>query len=440
MRTTLGVPFLLFTSVLSPLCAEEAIRADGKIVRGSLHLERGGLLAFVSDKGETPIPLRDLRAVRFPQKRLLPLHTARMHRITLPGSQSITGQILSLEGKNLTVRTAWGATLAIPRSALDSIGPLPGYWFETSDDFEEGLTRWRVQGHPSTGEPAVSGKNSVILAAPRDALERTFTPPLPAGRLGLSFRELQSPAKASCNLELTFLQGKSKHAVAVQLSGEGKEFLCTAPDFKGNSFPGARTEGWHRLLVEWRATSIRVFLDGEVLWYCLDLPSPPELAGLNLRWQTAQGGQPTGKIACDAFGMERAADARRRPQGDATQDECWLREGSQLFGTLARIQPSTVEITGPYGTRRLRWEQIRGVFLLRGTPTTETQTGEQVRLTLGLPVPEGRAHLEGVITALDGKTITLTHAILGALTVPRPVVEQIEWLRPGRRAERAPGS
>src|SRR5262245_8911213 len=114
----------LFPSVRAR--ADEVTLTGGKQLQGSLELDGKGRLRFVSPGQPTPPSLAGLD-VRLTPAAPRSLRAATIHRITLPGSQQLTGELLGLNDKELKLRTGWSDPLSIPRQAVVAVTHPPGW-------------------------------------------------------------------------------------------------------------------------------------------------------------------------------------------------------------------------------------------------------------------------------------------------------------------------
>jgi hypothetical protein len=136
-------------------------------------------------------------------------------------------------------------------------------------------------------------------------------------------------------------------------------------------------------------------------------------------------------VAWSAFVLEQAVGESRRPPGDERRDELWLADGDQVFGRVLGLDRQGVTLEARFGRRTFPWADLRGWFPRREAPRPRALKGEPVRLRLQAGAAEDGDLLDGVVTALDAKTLTLSHALLGELRLERRYVRQL-WPRPGK--------
>jgi hypothetical protein len=133
-----------------------------------------------------------------------------------------------------------------------------------------------------------------------------------------------------------------------------------------------------------------------------------------------------GQIALAEFALHRAASDPPRPGGDPDQDEVWLRDGDQLFGSVARADRRAVVLDGRFGKRTLPWTALRGISLKRGLARRPPRAARvRVWVENGDGPPD---ELEGTVLSLDERRCRLRHAELGEVVFERGRLSRIQWL------------
>jgi hypothetical protein len=414
-----------------PAAADEALLQGGRRLPGTLRLAPDGRLRFAPRTGET-LPASDLARVRLDGPPP-PFRAGGGWRVHLRDGEQLTGQLLGLDGDKVCLRTAWADRLEVPRPAVAAVTALPGWRLVFADDFAAGLKTWAVGGK----EPAAAGEPpAVVLDAAGQELACTLPTPLPAGRVGINFQERDSPAGARWELEAAFERGRAPAAVVrVTVVGAGDHYRVAVPGLEGEQQPVARTPGWHRLVVQFTAGSLRVTCDDAVLWYTLRGGPGGSLRRVRLSCRAEDGVATRGAVAWADFTAEEAVEEPPRPDGDAGQDEVWLSAGDQLFGRVVRADRRAVELRGRSGSRTLPWSRVRGCYLRQASSPAHTTEGAHVRLDLSSGLSPDPDRLRGVVVALDGHRLTLRHALLGELALDRAAVRQVWPLFFGRRIE-----
>ncbi len=409
---------------LSPLAAlapaaEEARLPDGRRLAGSLTLQ-AGRLSFTPASGGAALPIADGASVQFNAPRAAPFRAGFARRVTLRDGERFTGELLGLNGEGLSLRTAWAGKLTLPRAAVASLTWLPGWRPLLEDDFAGGLKAWSVAGKLEVGPEGVT------LTAPGQALAYALRAPLAAGRVGVNFQEKGAPAGARWAMEARFDGAGGPSRVRVTVAGAGGAIAVEA---RGGAVPArrlARSPGWHRLVVGFTPTSLRVTCDDDVLWYDLKRGPGGKLRQLALLCIEPEGAAPCrGSVAWSACTVEQAVDVSPRPPGDDKQDELWLASDDQLFGRVLGAGRRGVEIEGRFGKRTFPWADVQGCYFRRAAVSAKPAEGPRVRLELYSGLASGPDVLEGVLTALTAGGLTLEHAVLGKLTIDRGRVRRL---------------
>jgi hypothetical protein len=427
--------FLLSSSFIphpsSLRAADEADCRDGRRLPGTLTLAPDGRLSFTPPSGQPP-PAGDLARVRLEGPAPPPLRTGRGRRILLTGGQQLTGEFLGTDGTTLVLRTAAAGRLDVARSALTAVTTLPGWRPLFADDFAAGLGAWAVTGKPAAGgEPP-----AVVLDAPGQALACTPPAPVPAGRVGVNFEGRDHPGGGRWDLELSFPRGGAEPLVVrVTVAGAGENYEVAVPGLGGEARAVARAPGWHRLVVQFSPGSLRVTCDDAVLWYTLRQGPGGALGKVRLSCRAADATAVHGAVAWADCALEQAVDEPPRPEGDPTQDEVELFAGDQLFGKVAGIDRRGIAFRGRAGAQTLPWAEVRGCWFRRAGPPPRTTDGAHVRLGLASGLAPDLDALDGVLSALDGRRLTLRHAFLGELRLDRACVREVRPLFFGRRVE-----
>jgi hypothetical protein len=420
--------FVLALALPSPLWADEtARRPDGRELPGAVTLAPGGRLRFEPKGKGDPLTGGDLALIHFDGADPGPWRIAGGLRVVLLDGQRLTGRLLGLDDEALTLRTAWAEKLTLSRAAVAAVVQPPGWLTVAEDDFQESRKGWKAVGKPVVGDGAA------VLKEPGQEL--TFEPPalLRAGRVGVNFQERDAPAGARWLLEAHFQGGDRERVVRVTVAG-GDGYSVDADGLDGTARTVARSAGPHRLTVQFTPRSLRVASDDVLLWYAEQGPGG-SLRSVSLVCRAVDRGKPSGAVAWSEFGLARAVEDSPRPPGDLAQDEVWLTAGDQLFGDVRRADHRGVELEGRFGKRLLPWAEVRGCFLRRSAPPPQTATGEQVRLSFRSGLAADDDVLEGVLTGLDDRRLSLRHPLLGDLTLERGRVRRLWPLFHGRRLE-----
>jgi hypothetical protein len=384
-----GVLAAMSWLVTSLPAAEQAWRTDGRHVRGTLTLDKGRL-RFTPAEGEA-IPLADIARIRFADQTPPPFRAGGGRRVVLRDGQRITGQLLRLDKDTLTLRTAWAAKIALPRAAVASIDPLPGWRIVAEDDFRK----------------------------EEKGLSHTLAKPLREGRFGVNFEEQGT-------VELLFQEGKQSRRIAVTVAGNGEHYTVDAGDRRGETRKVRRTPGWHRLIVQFSKRSLRITCDNDVLWYNLEQGPGGALKRVTIRCPSSPQGAARDAVAWTEFCLERAANEHPRPPIESEQDTIRLIGGDELFGRILQADRRVLHIEGKFGKRALPWPEVAGCTFRHPPAPPRAKGGANVRILVRSGLCPEFDVLHGVLTALDEKRLTLRHALLGDLTFERGRVREVQ--------------
>lgn len=416
--------------LLSPLAgAEEAWRGDGRHLHGHLTLD-DGKLRFQPTEGAALAPA-DFTRIRFAEGTPTPFRAGGGRRVRLWDGQQITGQILDLNKETLRLRTAGAARLELPRAAVASIEPLPGWRTILDEDFCNDLKAFTLTGEPArTDAEDGTAAKAIVLRAPGQSLSYSLSKSLPAGRVGVNFREQEKANGARWVIELLFQQGEQTRRVIVTVAGDGEHYRVDAGGLTGTARKVTRTPGWHRLIVQFRKQSLRLTCDDEVLWYNLEEGVGGRLQRVTIVCQQEKGNEaPRGAVAWTEFCIERAVDEHPPPPVESEQDAVRLLEDDQLFGQILQADRRTVQIEGRFGKRSLPWIMVSGCSFRRPATPPNASKGATVRLLAHSGLCAEPDMLEGVITELDDRRLVLRHGLLGELTFERSRVRELLPLR-----------
>ena len=104
--------------------ADEAVLRDGQRVQGTLSLTADRRWQFLPTGKKEALPLTSIHHVRFPDGNATPLQAELVQRVTLSDGTVLTGVVLSLDARQLEMRTAWAERIAVPRTSLTTIQAL----------------------------------------------------------------------------------------------------------------------------------------------------------------------------------------------------------------------------------------------------------------------------------------------------------------------------
>jgi hypothetical protein len=357
-------------------------------------------------------------------------------RVCLWDGERISGQILDVNKDTLRMRTAWAARLELPRAAMASIEPLPGWRTIVDEDFRSGVSarassaaELKFVGEPTFAEAEdnTAGR-ALVLRTAGQSLTCTLTKPLTAGRIGVNFQERRQPRGARWVVELLFQQDEHKRRVNVTVAGDSEYYSVDPGGLTGTTRQVKRTPGWHRLLVQFRKDALRLTCDDDVLWHNLDEGPGGRLQQVTLSCQqVAEREAARDTVAWTEFCIERAVDEHPPPPPDAEQDAVRLLDDDQLFGRILHADRRVIQIEGRFGKRSLPWTAVSGCSFRQPATPPKANEGAKVRVLVRSGLCAEPDVLEGVVIANDERRLVLKHALFGELTLER---SRVRAMRP----------
>lgn len=108
------------------------------------------------------------------------------------------------------------------------------------------------------------------------------------------------------------------------------------------------------------------------------------------------------------------------------QDRFVLSEGDELFGKLVSIKNQEYEFRG-HGLRLLREDQVWGVEFKHSPKMPKPTSGEHIRLRVASWNGQGDS-LTGLLQDYSEKRIRFLHAALGEIEIPKESIKEVECL------------
>jgi hypothetical protein len=403
--------------------ADQAVLNNGKRLEGTLELTRDNRLVFLPAGLHPSLSLESLHDVRWPRASVPPWLRGSLHHFELVDGQRLTGQLVALDNKDLRVRVPWAESMSIPRSHVRAIIQPRGFLTSLAGDFETNLRSWKVSGGATLDSSQhLSGRQSLLLDRPGQAAEFQVPQPLVFGRAGISFFDGGQQRGARWLAEFVFHPETRAPALRCVIAGH-RSYTVEGPSPAVTPVHLARSNGWHRLVVEHAPACTTVTVDDRVLWSA-PLAADARLSQVRLACVLAGDNVPArGTVWFDDFSLACGAEDLHHQAADPQQDEIWLSAGEQLLGSLAGTDRRTIELDARFGKRKLAWGEVRGIFLrVSNGPALKGADG-QVRVCLQAAEGAEADQLVGHVRALRADRIMLRHALLGDLEIERT------WLR-----------
>jgi hypothetical protein len=355
-------------------------------------------------------------------------------RVRLWDGEQISGQIQELNKDILRIRTAWAARLELPRAAVASIEPLPGWRTLLDEGFHRepggssaSAARLRFTGGPTFADAEDgTAARALLLRAAGQSMTYTLTKPLTVGRIGVNFQEREQAAGARWTVELVFQLAERMRRVTVAVAGEGEYYTVDSGGLPGTLRRVKRAPGWHRLIMHFRKGMLRVTCDDDVLWHNLDDGTGGPLQQVTIACQHRLEREALrGAVAWTEFCIERAVDEHPQPPAEIEQDAVRLLNDDQLFGTILSADRRVLKIEGRFGKRSLPWTAVSGCSFRQPATPPKANEGATVRVLVRSGLCEENDVLEGIVKSRDERRLVLRHALLGEITLKRSRVREL---------------
>ena len=329
-------------SLVSPAAADErAVLADREPVNGRLEMEPSRGLVFRAGEDRTPLEVRTIRRVERTGPTQIAPGTSPAHRLFLWGNESISGTILAMDGEAIHLKTPAGELLHVPNYLTSRIEHHQGHAVLFREDFESEASSGRVTGEAQrSSAQAESGRWSMRLAKPGDAVEYVLPAPIGSGWLEVRFWDSgQTVAGLEWLCELDFDSKAGVRTLQILLGWESDSYGLATP--QGPSFPVqrlARRNGWNRLGVQFAPNRTTALVDDAVLTHRevaigslrairFVVRAAPDADGA-----AAKSAEAAGYVDDLQIAAAIASPADRQPSRD--QDDVMLTSGDQLFGRI----------------------------------------------------------------------------------------------------------
>lgn len=411
------------TPSLSAESGETALFSDGRRAAGQLTVNSEGRLQFNSADTRTS---EKPHLIQFTPQRSAEFERP-CQRFWLGDAQRFSALLSQLDDKAVVVDWGTKDRRTFPRGELRALALAVPYTMHFADDFETAPKAWRFSGGAARSkEQAASGAWSLKLSGAGAAAELTLPTNLTEGRLETRIRTHENPAGAAWLLQATLGDGKSEKTVRILLAGSSD-----AADVIDAT---SRSAGWHSLALRFHPTYVLVGFDQKVRWSSTERDLGP-LRKLSLVCQ-GSADEVQGAVFFDDLTIAQIAPIFRPTDRIQARDSLCLRAGDQLFGTLAKADPETIEFRGRFEGSRFSWAEVWGIDLHAPAAPVHRSTGQHARVRFLSTLASSEAdEVVGVIQAIDARSMTLEHPVLGKIMVERRRLLSIQPLFFGTRIE-----
>jgi hypothetical protein len=423
-----AVPFLaaaLFS--FAAVHADEAVLRNGWRVQGELNADGQGRLLFQPLGPNPPLLPEQIDHIRFPSSRVLPLRAGAVYRVLLHDGQHLTGEVLGLGADKLELHTAWRERISIPRTDLAAVTHAPGFVTVFADDFENDLKSWRLTGTPALPtKQHRSGRHSLGLNTPGQEAQYTLTKPLTNGRAGINFHNPPQTAGLAWQIEAEFADSIGWPTVRVTFDPRTGDYTAEVSGMAKGHLP--QQDGWQRLELEFSLDMLVISIDDAVLLSYRRPGAGGTLHKVRLTCTGVPSGtRGTSEVFFDHFAVAQTVPELPHPKGDPEQDEVWLLSGDQLFGTVAEATASRVRLRGSFGSRTVRWSELRGIYFRPSSLLVRKPDHMGVRVWLRPGSGFEPDVLDGTVRRLDKDYLVLGHDVLGELQIDRKRLHRMRF-------------
>lgn len=397
---------LLLGLFASPVWADEAVTQQGRRFDGTLTAKQ-----FTIASSAKPIPLDQIRFVRF-KDHAAPVPRCRLlHLLELGGDQRLAGELQAVDAKEVRFLRADGRAQTLPRRAVVGISQPNGYLTRFVDDCEEATASW--SGKPAfDAEQVFTGKKSLLVDAT-------------TGEIGLAIADIQEIAHLRRLTVFFYDPGTNAGGATARFHFDKKFELAIRLGDSGYGLDAVKQSsvkpalGWHILQLDWSQGEARIFID-DYLAGSQSLPKDVRLASVKFSYHGK------GRMWFDAISLAEQAPPLKQARGPAESDELWLAGGDQLFGQIERADVNEITLAARFGKRAYAWSQVRAVSF--ATPSTAATGNLLVRFRSGPGVTADQ--LRGDLVDLDERRLLLRHPLLGDVAIERTRLERIDFVRP----------
>jgi hypothetical protein len=390
----------------------EAIRGNGSAFVGELQSKKSGELSVI--QGNQQESFRQIQRLRFSSVPIKPLPGKLIQVIRFPDDQLIYGIVEKYDDQTLFLSTSWAKSLSIPSTWVNRIDVSSEGYPTYLEEFERIPKTWKWSGNPSlTNQIALSGRRSLLFNEADQQGTYFLNEPLASGRLKCFFHLPKIPNNQPVSVEMIFGVGKSSKSIRIELLGNEKSYKVFGLGEKIKPAEVLRTEGWHRLWIEWDDRHSQAMMGPYVLWS--DTKNGIQQPLREIRVQSNGKGE---GVALDDLVLFRTGEKQRVwSRVDWSQDEILRTSQDQLLGKLTSWTSRGIDLEQREESRLYSLTEVIQVAFQSGTIPSKSTRGEHVRLRLHSNDPDGD-WIEGAVQSVNAKSLELDHSVLGKLTIP----------------------
>ena len=420
----------------------ESVRsADGTEIIGKIDPATAGRFQFVPESGGNPLPLERVGHVSFTGAVADPSATTPPFHVVLGNSDRISGNLRAITADAIELEAGVGhSPLRIERAGARALVQRPGEVQVVREDFQTlDEQRWSAVGEPAiTPFPDRAGTQCLKLPVGGAAVTYRLAEGLGSGRFEIVYHDNgKIVAGQRWFVDLTFRGPMGLEPIQTLLGWDEETLAVLSRGGPALAVqPLRRIEGRHRLSVRFGPGHTDLTVDGDELAHG-DGPGGP-LVEIRLATERLPGAEDSPGLAAflDDLRLVRFTEPTGRMEIDPSQDEARLITGDQLFGHLISGDRDHMLFEVADVRAHLNWSEVSGVFLRRSTRQSAILSGLWVRpewRVNGGGEPAERDRVEGVLTAVDNKTLRVAVPYVGTVEVPRDRLKRLDILGRGRR-------
>jgi hypothetical protein len=432
---------LVGPAFMTPARGDSLARPEGQALAGKLVGDARSGAVFQPQGSGQAIPLEAGAVVSFDGSGPGPSAAVPPFRLDLGLGQRLSGRLGAVG--DATVRLddgPGGPSVTLARPGVLAVVQRPGEAQVLHDDFESlDASRWSEVGEPEVVKDVRAlGEHSLRLPAGGASVTCRLPEPVGSGRLEAAFHDTGVVAPGQQWFVDLLFRGPAGPEPVRAVLGWAEETLGvespSGPALAVQRLP--RKQGWHRLSVRFGPDQTEIAVDGNELAH----GKGPEGPLIEIRVATYSTGKtsPPPRLAGYVDDLRLAALAE--PVGglevDPTQDEVRLVQGDQVFGTVRSADADRVILRVLGKDVALPWSEVAGLYFRRAAVPARPIGGLLVRLEWRSAPgndPGDIDQVEGALTSVSDKSVSLVTPYAGVLTIPRDRLRRLRVVGRGRR-------
>jgi hypothetical protein len=415
--------------------------ADGTRTPGRLEGDPSAGFRFIADGSNRPTPLRPGATVLFPGRGTATASGLPPFRVEMGLGQRLSGRLSTVSDREIRlVDMAGEARLTVARTGAHALVQRPGETQVFQDGFEAiDTTRWTVLGEPEVAaDPHIAGEKGLRVPSGGASMTHRLSEPFGSGRLEIAFHDDGRIAVGQqWFVDLTFRSATGPETIRAVLGWAEDSLAVESPGGPALAVQRlARKAGWHRLVVRFGPDLSEIGVDGNELAHGKGFGGP--LVEVRLAsYRQAKAPAPDDLAGhFDDLRLVRFAGPVGGMETDVTQDEVRLTGGDQLFGKIRSADGESVGLTIAGRDISLSWGEVAGLYFRRAAAPVMPVEGLLVKVEWHAAPgadPRERNLIEGALTGLTRKELTVSTPYAGTITVRRDRVTALHVLGRGRR-------